>query len=302
MGNTVYQNFVLENKIEDMLDTAVDMNAYLTADRSLAESAGMKKKIHVYSATGDVEDLAMGYGNTGDIEVTFSEAEYTVEVTQGRFKYYDEEFMADPMVLETGLKGMSAKMANDLTSKAIAEFGKGSLGTAGNTFTFNNFVDAIALYPYEDETPLFILANPAQLAAIRKNLKSDLSYSEDFVRTGYVGHVCGVPVIISKAVPAGKVFLADKQAVTCFIKKGVEIEQERDADTRQNKVFGRKVMLVALTDATRVVIMDANSYTKTSDVAVDSSKTYYAKATGGAFHKVASPKGADLGDYYEISA
>lgn len=299
MGNTVYQNFVIENKIADMLDTQIDMNAYLTADRSLTEVPGMQKKIHIYSASGDVEDLAMGSGNTGNIEVSFTEAVYDVEVTQGRFKYYDEQFMQDPMVLETGLKGMSAKMANDLTAKAVAEFDKASLGIVGAQFSFDNFADAIALYPYEDESPLFALANPAQLATIRKKLGTQLSYSEDFVRTGYVGHVCGVPLVVSKAVPAGKVFIADKQAVTCFIKKGVEIEQERDADTRENKVFGRKVMVVALTDATRVVSMDSATYTKTSDVAIDSSKTYYVEAAGGAFQKVATPKVADIGDYYE---
>lgn len=299
MGNTVYQNFVIENKIAEMLDTQIDINAYLTADRSLAEAPGMIKKIHVYNATGNVEDLAMGNGNTGDIEVSFTEAPYTVEVTQGRFKYYDEEFMADPMVVETGLKAVAAKMANDLTAKAIAEYGKASLGTVGNTFTFDNFVDAIALYPYEDESQLFALANPAELAKIRKALKDELKYSEGFARTGYVGHICGVPLVVSKAVPAGKVFLADKQAVTCFIKKGVEVEQERDANIRQNKVFGRKVMVVALTDATRVVSMDSATYKKTTDSSVSASKTYFIKADGGAYQKVEAPKAADLSKYYE---
>ena len=46
---------------------------------------------------------------------------------------------------------------------------------------------------------------------------------------------------------------ATKAAVTAFVKKGSEIEQERDADTRENTVYARKVMLVALTDATKIV-------------------------------------------------
>ena len=52
----IYENFVLENKIEDMLTTGIDMNAYMTADYTLAENAGMKKVVNVYTATGDVED------------------------------------------------------------------------------------------------------------------------------------------------------------------------------------------------------------------------------------------------------
>ena len=65
--------------------------------------------------------------------------------------------------------------------------------------------------------------------------------------------VCGVPVIVSKAVPAGTAYLGTKEAVTCFVKKGSEIEQERDANTRKNDVYARKVMVIALTDATKMI-------------------------------------------------
>ena len=75
MAHTIYENFVLENKVEDMLTTSIDMNAYMTADYSLTETAGMKKIIHVYTATGDVEELTMGQGNTGDITVSFTPKE-----------------------------------------------------------------------------------------------------------------------------------------------------------------------------------------------------------------------------------
>lgn len=253
MAHTIYENFVLENKIEDMLITKVDMNNYLTTDYSLTEAAGMKKIIHVYTATGDVEELAMGEGNSSEIEVSFTPVEYEVGTTQGKFAYYDEQEMTDPMVVDTGLQKLAANMANDLTEKAIAEFGKATLIHYGATWTFDDIVDAIALLNTEDEEGLFLLINPAEKAAFRKNLKGELSYVEGFVRSGYIGHVCNVPAITSAAVPDGVAYLATKEAVTCFIKKGSEIEQERDADTRQNKVFARKVMLVALTDTNKVV-------------------------------------------------
>ena len=252
MAHTIYQNFVLENKIEDLLTTGIDMNAYMTADYSLTENAGMKKVINTYTASGNVEDLSMGVGNSGDIEVAFTPKEYTVGVTQGRFPYYDEQEMTDPMVVETGLKGLADKMTNDLTAKAIAAMGTTEL-THSCDWTFDSIVDAIAKMDSESEDGLFMLINPAQKATIRKNLGQDLKYSEGFARTGYIGSVCGVPVIVSKAVPANTGFLATKEAVTCFVKKGTEIEQERDADTRKNSIFARKVMLVALTDGTKCV-------------------------------------------------
>ena len=255
MAHTIYQNFVLENKIEDMLETHLGLSQFCTVDNSLTENPGMIKKINKYTAVGDVEDLAMGEGNSQDIEVTFVQTPYTVGTTQGRFQYYDEQEMTDPMVVDVGLQGISAKMTNDLTSKIIAEFDNASLtyDASATGLTFDAVVDAISKYPYEEEEGLFLIINPADKAALRKNLGQELKYVEDFARTGYIGTVCGVPVYVSKAVPAKTAYLADKKAVTIFVKKGSEIEQDRDPNVRLNKVFARKVMLVALTDATRVI-------------------------------------------------
>lgn len=255
MAHTLYNNFVLENKVENFLTTAIDMASYATVDYSLTESAGMVKTINQYTASGNVEDLLMGAGNKSenDITVAFTPVSYTVGVTQGHLPYYDEEEMKDPMVVEVGLKKLSEQMVNDLTAKVIAELGKASLSHTMSNWDFNDFADAIAKYPYESEDGLFIMINPAEKAKIRKALGNDLKYSEGFARTGYIGHVCGVPVIVSKAVPAGEAYLATKEAVTIFVKKGTEIEQERDANIRKNDIYARKVMVVALTDATRVI-------------------------------------------------
>ena len=252
MAHNVYENVVLESKIENLLSTGIDVNNYMTIDNSLTQEAGMKKVINVYTATGNVEDLGMGEGNSEAITVSFTPAEYTVGVTQGKFAYYDEQEMTDPTVVDTGLQAVADKMTNDLTEKAIAEFGKTSL-TLATDWSFDGIVDAIAKMNTEDESGLFLLVNPAQKATLRKQLGQDLKYSEGFSRTGYIGSVCGVPVIVSKAVPAGTGYLATKDAVTCFVKKGSEIEQERDIDTRNNIVVIRKVMLVALTNASKVV-------------------------------------------------
>ena len=252
MANQVYDNVVLANKIEDILTTAVDLTSYMTVDTSMTQEAGMKKKINTYKAQGNVETLDMGAGNTGDIEVSFSTKEYEVETVQGRFQYYDEQAMTDPMVVQAGLEGIAKTMINDFTTKAVAEYNKATLTTTG-TWSFDTVVDAIAKMNLEDETGLFLLISPADQANFRKALKDDLKYVEGFVRTGYIGSVCGVPVIVSKAVAKGKGYLATKDAVTLFIKKDTEIEQERDANVRNNKVYIRKVAVVALTDENKVV-------------------------------------------------
>ena len=162
MAHTIYENFILANKVSDILTTQVDLNAYMTVDTELAENAGMKKVINTYTATGNVEDLAMGEGNSEDIEVGFTSAEYTVGTTQGRFKYYDEQEMTDPMVVDVGLDGIAKTMVNDFTTKAIAEYEKATVTHAAGAWTFETIVDAIANMNVEDESALFLLINPAE--------------------------------------------------------------------------------------------------------------------------------------------
>jgi hypothetical protein len=253
MAHTVYENQLLSNKLNDILTTNVDLNQYMTVDTSLAENAGMKKVINTYTSTGTIEELGMGEGNTSEIEVSFTASEYDVLTYQGKFAFYDEQEMQDPMVVDTGLAHSADHMTNKFTELAIAEFGKATLSVAASAWSFDAVADAIAEMNIEDESGLFLLISPEDKAKFRKALKDDLSYSEGYVRTGYIGNVCGVPVIVSKAVAAGVGYLATKEAVTVFIKKASETEYERDADKRKNSYWVRKVAVVALTDATKVV-------------------------------------------------
>ena len=87
MANQIYDNIVIQSKFEDMLATAHDMNQFVTSDTSLVENAGMKVKVNKYDVTGDVEDLAMGVGNSASIESTITTVEYEAKTTQGRFAY-----------------------------------------------------------------------------------------------------------------------------------------------------------------------------------------------------------------------
>lgn len=258
MPNVVYANKLIENKLAEMLATRIDINNYLTPDYSLAEAPGMIKEVHVYKATGSVEDLAQGVGNSGTIVAAYASRQYVVGVTQGKGQYFDEEAMKDPFVVDTLLKGMADIITNDYTAKAIAEFGKATMSvecdfsTATAGYLFGKIVDALALFG-ENEDNLFLLINPKNVAYARKQLGDSLQYSGDFARTGYIGSIAGVPIVVSNAVPASAAYIARKDAVTAFIKKGVEVEQDRDPDVRRNDLYIRQVAVIALTDASKVV-------------------------------------------------
>lgn len=257
MANAVYENKVIGDKFDSVLKTKVDVNAYLTIDTTLAENAGMKKVINTYTPVGNIEDLTMGNGNTGDIESSLVSHEYDVITSQGRAKYYDEQAMKDPNVVDVLVQGEAEKMVNHWTEKAITEMGKTTQTIAcdfSSDDLFNKIADAAALIG-EDMEGYTLLISPANVAYARKQLKSTLQYSEGFARTGYIGSICGFPIVMSKAVSDDCMLLVNKEAVTLFVKKDTEVEQERDADTRQNKMWIRRVGVVALTDARKAVVI-----------------------------------------------
>jgi hypothetical protein len=67
----------------------------------------------------------------------------------------------------------------------------------------------------------------------------------------YIGTVAGVNLYTKQDAVAGTIFGGTKKAVTFFNKKGAEVEQERDANTRLNEIYSRKYYLAALTDQTQ---------------------------------------------------
>lgn len=286
MSNTIYANEVLANKYESVLSTKLNLTPFMTIDNDLAENAGLTKKVITKTATGDVQELAQGVGNTSFVEVSTSTNDYTVKTVQGSFVYYDEEAMSDPSVVDAGLTGLSEKMMNKFVADAVAEFDKATLqqGYAKSSgIAFNDIVDALAKLNMEDETSLFMLISPGSVAQFRKNLKDDLKYVENFVKTGYIGSVCGVPVYISKSIADGVAYIANTLAVTNFVKKGSEIEQVRDANTRKNTIIARKVAVTALTDARKLVKVAPNQATDaTVTTYTKNAKTVAGAATTGA--------------------
>lgn len=260
MANKTYPNHVLANKFEDQYVTMLDLMQFCTVDDSLVGVAGDKVKINTYTATDGTETLAMGEGNTKDIEVSYEEKEYTIELLQNRFSYFDEEEMRDPNIVEKGLNHGVVDMFNAAQRKAMAEFAKAALEAEVDKFDFDAFVDGVALFDDEvGELSIFALVHKDDVKEIRKNLKDSLQYVEAYVRKGYIGTVNGVNIYTSNIAASGEPILATKKAVTYFRKKGTEVEQGRNGDTRKNQVWHRQYGVFAFTDATQAVKIVKNA-------------------------------------------
>lgn len=251
MANQVYDNEVISAKVEDLYTTHLDLNQFITVSDALMATAGDNITINRYNITGDVEDLAMGVGNAQDVETVIKGYNYKVGVTQGRITYYDEQVNKDPMFADVAVQGVTAKMANNINAKIVGQLAQAQIQQTVTSFNFDAVVDGLSVLNLEEDAGLYLLLNVKTYGKLKKSIKADLQYVEDFVRTGYVGTLVGMPIYVSKAVPDDIMFIASKDAVTCFVKRGTEVEYDRDPNTRKNEYFVRKTQVIALTDETK---------------------------------------------------
>lgn len=262
MANTVYANKVIEAKAKDLLTTQVNARSMMTIDNSLTATAGMTKTINTYTYSGVAEELAVGVGNTSSTRgsIAYVGKDYVVKMVQQAADYYDEDFMKDNLIVDFMLKGATQVMTNKMTSDfyaALATKGSGSTELVkgvtfakGKALSYDVIVDAISELNVEDESGIFIVIPNAWKASLRKDADYKSAQMGEVIYNGQVGIIAGIPVIATKAL-TDKAYVMTKEAVTLFMKKDVEVEQERDADTRKNSIYLRDCYICALTDATK---------------------------------------------------
>ena len=302
MAHKIYDNFYLSNEVEDQYNSHLNLQQFCTVDNSLVGTAGMLRKINVYKATDGTEKLAMGVGNSKSIEVGYTEKEYRILLAQNHFKYYDEQEMTDPMLVPVGVRHMGTDMFNTVNGDIYGEFGKATQVVVTSAFNFDCFADAQSVLNIEnvEGVSLFAFVCAADMADIRKNLKDTLQYVEKFAVSGYVGTVAGVNLYTKKDATPGSIIMATREAVTIFNKKGTEVEQERDSNTRENSIYSRKYYLAAMTDETKAVKIFKGEAKLTTDTTVTEGKTYYKKVGNG--YVVGTPEtNPKTEGFYEIS-
>ena len=255
MANNVYENFFLSNTVEDQFNSHLDLQRFCVVDDTLTGTAGMKRIIHTYRATDGTEKLTVGQGNSKSIEVSYTPVEYEIALAQNNFKWYDEHAMTDPMLVPVGMKHIGTDMYNTVQADIYGEFAKTGIEVQATAFNFDAFVDASAALNLEnvEGMEIFAFVAPADKAKIRKALKDELKYVESYARQGYIGSVAGINLYDKADATEGEIVVAIRGAVTIFNKKGVETEQEREPNTRQNTAYSRKYYVVALTDESKAV-------------------------------------------------
>lgn len=249
MANTVYDNKVIEAKAKNLLASAINHRALMTVDTALAEDAGMTKTINTYTYSGEAEELGSGEGNSTRGSITHVSNDYKVKRVQANFDYTDEDFMADPSVVDNGVAGATAILKNKMNADFYREAAKATLSVPGGV-SYDAIVDAISKLNVEDESKIFVVIPNAKKAELRKDEDYKTARMGEVIYSGQVGTIAGIPVVASAAADAAYVMTPD--AIRLFMKKDISAGQERDEDTCVNSVYVRSVYVCALTDATKI--------------------------------------------------
>ena len=251
MANTLFDNKVVEAKATNLLTTAINTRSLMTVDTSLVESEGMTKTINVYTYTGKVEKLADGAKNTTRGSISFVGTDYKVQRAQQVFDYTDSDFMKDSNCVDMSLEGANALMVNEMTADFYTECAKATLAHEAAAIGYEAIVDAIAKLNIEDESKLFVVIPNAWKADIRKDEDYKNARMGEVVYNGQVGTIAGIPVIATNALE-DEAYVMTAEAVKLFMKKDVEVEQDRDVETKVNTVVLASYYICALVNNNKI--------------------------------------------------
>lgn len=254
MANTVYEKKVLEAQAKDLLTTTINARSLMTVDNTLAQNEGMTKTIYVYTYSGAVEKLNDGAKNSTRGSITHTATDYKVQRAQQVFDYLDQDFMKDSTVVDNCLKGANQLMANQMTSDFYTECAKATLSQTfvkDGAISYDTIVDAISLLNLEDESQIFIVIPNTWKADLRKDEDYKTARQGEVIYNGQVGTIAGIPVIATKAL-TDTAYVMTKEAVKLFMKEDVEVEQDRDIETKTNTVVLTTYYVCALVDGTKI--------------------------------------------------
>lgn len=265
---------VMAEMISAGLPKAIKFAPLAKIDKTLVARAGNTITIPKFSYIGDAEDVAEGVA-MGTTVLTATTTTATVKKAGKAVELTDESVLSgygDPVGETTKQLKMSiaAKVDNDCLG-ALYEASLKHDGIAG-VISYNGIVDAVDKFEEEDQASKIIFVHPKQITTLRKDedFKDINKYPLQTVMTGVIGEIAGCQVIPSKKVKENEaktgyvnpiVKLTTDEAgeevapaLTIYLKRDVELEDDRDILAKTTVVSADEHYVAALSNDSKVVL------------------------------------------------
>ena len=245
MATTMLKNMVDPQVLADMisaeLENAIRFAPLARVDRTLEGRPGSTITVPKFKYIGDATDVEEGQA----IDLTLLETsteDFTIKKAGKGVEITDEAVLSgygDP-IGEAGkqlLMAIANKVDNDVLTALDTTTLEYTAGTAWNLDTISGAMD---IFNDEDDEPMVLILNPKDASKLRKAVANDWERASDLgdniIVSGTYGGVLGAQVVRSKKVTEGTGYLVKQGALAIYMKRNVEIEDDRDI-LRKTTVF-----------------------------------------------------------------
>ena len=272
---------VVAAMISAKLPNAIRFSPFATIDNTLAGRPGDTITVPKFAYIGDAEDVAEGE----DIPLTaltHTTQKITVKKAGKGIELTDEAVLSgygDPQGEAVNQLVLSIASKVDADCAAVLQTGTKTKAVSA-AISYNGIVDAVDLF--EEETPdpfskvMFI--NSKQMTTIRKdaNFLSLDKYPAPkgaVVLTGCIGSIAGVQIVVSNRIAEAEGIFKNPivqldvdsetgialPALTIYMKRGVQVETDRDIVAKKTVLTADQHYVAALTNDARVVVATFNA-------------------------------------------
>ncbi len=265
MATTKLQNLINPEVLSAFLETkmvdAIALSPLAVVGTELQGRAGNTLTLPTWQYIGDAKDLAEGVADVPvsleatSREVTVKNISKSVEITdQALLSGYGNP--ADEVAKQL-LTALSSKVEAD----CYAELAKATLVHTG-AVDADTVADALVKFGEDLDEEMFLFINPADYAAIRKNPNFMFVNGQQMTIGGTVGFIFNCSVVVKNRVPAGVAYIVKRGALGIELKRGVNVEDDRDILRKVNVYSADEHYVAYLRDASKVIKVAAAAPSK----------------------------------------
>lgn len=250
---------VMADMVEKKLINNLVFDRVMDVDDLLEGRPGNTVSVPQYTYIGAASDVTEGQ----DIpisQLTASATPVTVKMIGKAVEITDVAALSgfgDPLgeaAKQIGL-AMADKINGDAAAILAAISGTMAQAKAGTSIVADDVADALAKFGEDQDGVKILYVTPTLYSALRKTSSwlpaSDIA--ADIAVRGTVGMVHGCQVVVSNRVAAGEAYIVKPGALRLYLKRGVNIETDRDILAKATVISGDENYIVYLYDASKAI-------------------------------------------------
>ena len=256
MATTKLQNIINPEVLGAFLETklvhAIKLAPLAVVGTELEGRAGNTLTLPTWQYVGDAQDLEEGGADTPvaletqSREIKIKKASKSVEITdEALLSGYGNP--ADEIATQ-----LLTSIASKVEADCFAALATASLKQVGQV-NADTVADALVKFGEDLDEEMFLFINPADYATIRKNANFSYVNGQQMTIGGTVGYIFNCAVVVSNRVAANTALIVKRGALGIELKRGVNVESDRDILRKTNVYSVDEHYVAYLRDASKVI-------------------------------------------------